>query len=181
MLYRLISQPALRAVLGWDVARRDMGWILPPAGLPCLEVGSGGGFYTIELARRLGRDGRLLALDPDPASLTRLRTQAAVRTGLPLLGAVAGSGLNLPLAAGRLGAVFFGYSLEEIPDPAGAIVEAARVLAPKGQLVIFLWRPVLSRARRRLITNALEDWFVPTRVHEGLQNLRLAYCRRDGC
>lgn len=178
-LYWLISQPLLRAVLGGDIARRDVQWIVP-AGLPCLEVGSGGGFYTMELLRRLGPHSPLLALDPAPASLGPLRARAGSRIGLPL-GAVAGSGLDLPVAGGSLGAVFFGYSLEEMPDPVRAIVEAARVLRPHGQLVIFLWRPVLSRARRRLITDALEDWFVPTRSHEGVQNLRLAYRRRAAC
>ena len=79
-LYRLISTPVLRAVLGWDLARRDVRWV-PAVSGTCLEVGSGGGFYTGPLARHLPSSGTLLSLERHHGSLAALRSRLADRPG----------------------------------------------------------------------------------------------------
>ena len=176
-LYRLISAPALRAVLGWDLARRDVRWVPAESGT-CLEVGSGGGFYTGSLARHLPSSGTLLSLERHHGSLTVLRSRLADRPGATLR-QVCGDGTRLPLAAGSVDVVFLGYCLEEMPDPYRAVAEAHRVLRPGGRLVVFLWRPAITRRRRDPVLARMHELFDVERERFGPQNIRLCLRRPD--
>jgi ubiquinone/menaquinone biosynthesis C-methylase UbiE len=173
-LYRLISSPVLRAALGWDLPRYDVRVISRRPGAVCLEVGSGGGFYTKALKTHLGDDSTLIALDPSSRGTRTLQQHLA---GLPGARTVCltGDGCRLPLADGMADTLFYGYSLEEMPDPVAAIREAYRVLRPGGELVLFLWRPVMNRHRRRPLIALLDTLFVRDRAAVGPQNLRLVY------
>ncbi|AXB42993.1 class I SAM-dependent methyltransferase [Amycolatopsis albispora] len=175
-LYRLISSPALRAAFGWDLRGRDVRWVRPVEGMTCLEVGSGGGFYTKALARHLGAGSELIALDPDAASLEVLRQRMTGAPGARMT-YQAGDGCALPLPDASMDALFYGYSLEEFADPLAAIHHAHRVLRPGGQLVLFLWRPVIGRRRREPVLDLLESSFTRERAAAGPQNIRLSYRR----
>lgn len=174
VLYRLISSPALRAVLGWDLPRHDVRVITRKPGQVCLEVGSGGGFYTRALKARLGQGGTLIALDPSARGTRSLQQDMDSRPGADTV-CVTGDGCRLPMADDMADTLFYGYSLEEMPDPIGAIREAHRVLKPGGELVLFLWRPVMNRHRRRPVTGLLETLFERAHAAVGPQNLRLVY------
>src|SRR3974377_2079801 len=47
------------------------------AGMVVLEPGPGMGFFTLELARRVGPNGRVIAIDVQPRMLEGLRKRAA--------------------------------------------------------------------------------------------------------
>ncbi|MDD7920835.1 class I SAM-dependent methyltransferase [Actinomycetospora callitridis] len=176
-LYRLISTPALRAVLGWDLPRWDVRWVPAEPGT-CLEVGSGGGFYTGPLTRHLPSSATLLSLERHHGSLTDLRSRLADRPG-PTLRQVCGDGTRLPLATGSVDVVFLGYCLEEMPDPYRAVAEAHRVLRPGGRLVVFLWRPAITRRRRDPVLARMHELFDVERERSGPQNIRLCLRRPD--
>ena len=173
-LYRLISSPVLRMILGWDLPRYDLRVINRRPGTICLEVGSGGGFYTTALKAHLGSENTLIALDPSPSAMRSLQHRL---DGVPGAGMsyVAGDGCKLPLADDQADTLFYGYSLEEMPDPLAAIREAPRVLRPGGELVLFLWRPVFTRHRRRPVVALLDELFERRRASAGPQNIRLIY------
>jgi len=170
--YGLISWPMLRAVCGWDLPDRDVRRWVPAVSVGMVvEVGAGGGFYTAALRRHLGPGVRLVAVDLPAAQVARLRARLGVA-------GVSGDGQRLPLRDGSVDVLFYGYALEELPDPHVAVSEAARVLRPGGQLVLFLWRPLLTGGRRGRLFAALERDFVLLRGADGPQNLRRAYRRR---
>lgn len=176
VLYRLISHPLLRAVLGNDRPRRDFALLPCTEPMSCLEVGSGGGFYTAALKSRLGAGSRLVALDPDADSLQSLAVRLDGQPGAAL-SCVTGSACAIPLPDAAVDAVFFGFSLEETEDPLQAVHEAHRVLRPGGYLLVFLWRPAMTRTRRHPVLARLADLFEPRSQVHGPQNLRLLYQR----
>lgn len=177
-LYRLISTPVLRAVLGWDLARRDVRWVPVRSHTVCIEVGSNGGFYTGALARHLRGSGTLIAMEPHRGSLEALRRRHADGWGATIC-PVAGDGTRLPFDASSVDVVFLGYCLEEMPDPHRAVSEAYRVLRPGGRLVMFLWRPAITRRRREPVVDRLRELFEVERERFGPQNIRLRYRRPD--
>jgi SAM-dependent methyltransferase len=75
-------QRVLRWVLGNPLRRlvHPPGRILAPfvaPGMTVLEPGPGVGFFTIELARRVGPGGRVVAVDVRPEMLEEVRRRAA--------------------------------------------------------------------------------------------------------
>lgn len=89
------------------------------AGRPCVEVGSGTGFFT----SRLG----CLGVEPS-VNMARLALGRGVQS-------VQGRAEALPLRDSSVGAVIFVVTLCFISDPVAAVAEASRVLARGGLLV----------------------------------------------
>ena len=96
-----------------------------------LDVGSGTGFYTDDVAAAAAR---VLALDVQPAMHTFYREKGVPDTVSPVTG-VADA---LPLADGSVDAAFSTMTYHEFAT-ADALAELARVLAPGGRLVVADW------------------------------------------
>ena len=94
-----------------------------------VEIGPGAG----PTADYLAPGTRWVAVEPNVHFHERLARRAAAR-GLDLE-VVAGTAAALPLADGAADAVVSTLVLCSVPDPAGALAEARRVLRPGGRLV----------------------------------------------
>jgi ubiquinone/menaquinone biosynthesis C-methylase UbiE len=91
---------------------------LPP-GARCLDVGCGPGDVTIELARRVGDQGRVTAVDMDAAVVQIVRERAAAEGLGNVDGVVAGTDDLPDLAPQQL--VYSRNVLQHLPDPVDAL------------------------------------------------------------
>jgi ubiquinone/menaquinone biosynthesis C-methylase UbiE len=135
---------------------------VPLAGRSVLEVGCGAG----RLLSWLQREGAMpIGLDPEPDQLAQARIQA------PAAPLVAGRGEALPFGSGRFDLALFFNSLHHVPiaDQWHALVEAGRVLATGGQLLVV---EPLPRGDQFELLRPLED---ETEVrHEAFRALHAA-------
>lgn len=117
------------------IRRWDVRHALTRAGLrtgeTVLELGPGPGAFTVDAARRVGPEGRLIAVDIQPEMIAQVeaRVQAAGVTNVETRVA---SAYELPIEDGTVDRAFLITVLPEIPDPVRALREIYRVLKPGG-------------------------------------------------
>ena len=101
-----------------------------------LDVGCGTGTLALEVARRVGRAGRVAGIDPSPEQIARARAKAARRRA-PIEFQV-GVIEKLPFADQTFEVVFSTLMMHHLPTPLKrqGLGEIARVLKPGGRLVI---------------------------------------------
>lgn len=133
--------------LGWLLASplrrllQDPARILAPhvrEGMTVLEPGPGMGFFTLELARRVGPRGRVVAVDVQEQMLAGLLRRAR-RAGLAEridARLASGSALGVEDLEGRVDRVVAFAVVHELPDAAAFFRQARRALAPGGQLLL---------------------------------------------
>ena len=97
-----------------------------------VDFGCGPGHLAIELARRVGPEGRIIALDVNREFLERTRARAE-REGLAdRVSTELHEKDRLPLPDGAVDRVVCKNVLEYVPDPATTVAEFRRVLRPGG-------------------------------------------------
>jgi SAM-dependent methyltransferase len=100
-----------------------------------LDLGCGKGAILQELAGRVGAGGWLLGIDRNPHTLATAATVLA--SGAPRWLLICGDLTKpLPIGTGSVDRVLCHNTLESLPDPAGLLAEAHRVLRPGGRAVI---------------------------------------------
>ncbi len=105
------------------------------AGERILEIGPGTGYYAIDAARIVAREGAFFGLDIQLPMLLELRRRNAQAGGTPMH-LVQASADRLPIRAGSLDRVYLTAVLGEIPDRPAALREVRRVLRPGGRLSV---------------------------------------------
>ena len=104
-------------------------------GMKVLDFGCGPGFFTIEMARLVGKSGRVIAADLQEGMLDRLRRK--------IQGTELGERITLhKTEADKIGLsekvdfILAFYMVHEIPDQEGFFQETAEILNPQGRLFI---------------------------------------------
>ena len=107
-------------------------------GMLVVEPGCGMGFFTLDLARMVGPDGRVVAIDLQEKMLAGLRRRAA-RAGLEGridMRLARPDRLGIADLAGRVDLVLAFYVVHEIREPAAFFAEVAAALKRGGAVLV---------------------------------------------
>lgn len=127
--YEALFVPALFGQWARTVA--DAAQIQP--GQRALDVACGTGVLAREIAARIGADGRVVGVDPNPGML------AAANQLAPAIEWREAGAESLPFADGSFDAVVSQFGLMFFTDRRQALREMLRVLTPGGRLAVAVW------------------------------------------
>jgi arsenite methyltransferase len=148
-------------------------WLSIPAGGVALDVGSGPGNVTAQLARAAGPDGLALGVDISEPMLTRaVNAQAG-----PNVGFLRADAQQLPLRDDTVDAVTSLAVLQLIPDPSATLAEMARVLKPGGRMAVMVPTAGHVGALFRLLPNGGAHFFGDDELGDTLEGLGLVSVR----
>jgi demethylmenaquinone methyltransferase/2-methoxy-6-polyprenyl-1,4-benzoquinol methylase len=100
-----------------------------------LDVATGTGDLALELARRVGPDGAVIASDFSEGMLALARAKAEAGTAAPVTFAW-GNALALPYADGEFAAATVGFGARNFSDLDQGLREMTRVVRPGGNVVV---------------------------------------------
>lgn len=123
-------------------------WMQPPdklirrsgirPGMKVLELGCGNGAFTTFVARTVGEQGKVYAVDMQLAMLHNLERKLAKKENQDInnIKVKLADAYNLPFEDGTLDLVYMVTALPEIADKVTALREVRRVLKPGGILAV---------------------------------------------
>lgn len=143
LIKRFTSAAPCPNSLSWlvdnPIRRSYMGHILDRVGIRAgecvLELGPGPGTFTLEAARRVGPDGKLIAVDLQPEMIAQVEARVE-EAGATNVETHVASAHDLPLEDDSVDRAFLVTVLPEIPDQDRALTELHRVLRPGGVLSV---------------------------------------------
>jgi ubiquinone/menaquinone biosynthesis C-methylase UbiE len=109
----------------------------PHVGDVVLDIGCGAGQTLIQLADRVGAEGRVIGVDVAPALLEIARRRTEPLNQVRLIEADA---QFLNLSAESADAVFSRFGVMSFDDPVAAFANFHRILKPSGALAFACWR-----------------------------------------
>lgn len=99
------------------------------------DVGAGGGWFTVRLARRVGPNGVVYAEDIQPQMIEAI-DRRVLREGLRNVRTILGTPRDPKLPAGRIDAVLIVGAFNEMEDPVALLRNVAGALTPRGRVGI---------------------------------------------
>ncbi len=153
----LLSAAGIRAWHGLALERLEL-----KAGLAVLDVGCGTGTVTRKIAGAVGPSGRVVGLDPSPGMLEVARHDSGAVNQAPITW-VQGHGEAMPFADAEFDRVTAQFSVRNMEQWRKGISDMARVLRPRGLLVILdVVQPVttlgaLAMQSLKTVTDALKS------------------------
>jgi ubiquinone/menaquinone biosynthesis C-methylase UbiE len=108
-------------------------------GYTFIDLGCGGGFFSIPAAIMVGEEGRVYALDADPKAINVTR-EKAVAKGLLNLECRVGRAEEEVLCNNCADVIFFGSVLHDFEDPLKVLTNSRKMLKPAGWLIDLDWK-----------------------------------------
>jgi SAM-dependent methyltransferase len=124
----------------WQKPDQVMDALHVAEGTTVADVGAGGGWFTMRLARRVGRHGRVYAVDVQRLMIEAIRRRIE-REGLTThVTLVLGEPADPKLPSNALDAVLIVDAFHEMADPVLLLKNVARTLRPQGRIGIIDYR-----------------------------------------
>ncbi len=148
-LYHFPAPAFIGRFLDSDIRR----WVQPPEkiiersgikpGMTVIDLGCGSGVFTSFVARIVGEQGKVYAVDIQPAMLRQLERKLAKVENQDIrnIELKQASAYELPFEDGTVDLVYMVTVLPEIPDRGRALREIRRVLKPGGILAVTEFLP----------------------------------------
>ncbi|HEV8131327.1 MAG TPA: class I SAM-dependent methyltransferase [Acidobacteriota bacterium] len=141
------------------------------------DVGAGEGFFTVRLARAVGPDGRIWAVDISPRVIQSLQKRIE-STVLKNVIVVLGEPADPKLASGTLDAVLIVNSYHEMPHYSEMLDRLFRAIRPGGRIVIS--EPFNPKSRSLARDKQIENHEIaPELVEEELRKAGFEILFRD--
>ncbi|WP_053001245.1 class I SAM-dependent methyltransferase [Kosmotoga pacifica] len=150
---RFIDNPVRRRI---QPPAKVVDWISIQDGMCILEIGPGPGTFTIEAAKRVGKKGKVFAIDVQPNVISKLNNRLQRKKIANVTTKVA-SAYELPFSNNTFDRVFMITVLAEIPDKKKALLEIKRVLKDNGLLAIGEFLPDPDYPRRKTVIYWCKD------------------------
>jgi ubiquinone/menaquinone biosynthesis C-methylase UbiE len=109
------------------------------AGLTFIDVGCGGGFFSLPAARIIYGGGNVYGIDINSSYIDELRELAA-KENLHNMQLTVGKAEEVVICDSCGDIIFFGVVLHDFDDAASVLKNAKRMLKPNGRLVDLDWK-----------------------------------------
>jgi len=122
-----------------------------------IDIGCGCGATSLDLARLVERQGRVLGIDVSKPMLDRAKERGA---GNPVLGFVEADAATYPFEPAAADLLFSRHGVMFFPDPEGAFANLRRALRPGGRMAFSCFRTPKENGIITTLLAAVSD-FVP--------------------
>lgn len=123
----------------WQNPEAILGEIGVRPGLTFMDLGCGGGFFTLPAARLVGPGGQVYALDINSDFIESIRSRAAAEN-LTNIRLNSGAAEDTLLCESCADIIFLGIVLHDFKDPARVLKNARIMLRPDGKLANLDWK-----------------------------------------
>jgi ubiquinone/menaquinone biosynthesis C-methylase UbiE len=123
---------------------------LPPAdivaslhlrkGMTVADIGAGTGYFAIPIAKELGDNGKVLAIDLQHRMLDLLNEKLRKLDSISNIELIQGEAMSTTLSPRSVDMVFMANVWHELDNHAATLNEVRRILRPDGRLAILDWR-----------------------------------------
>jgi ubiquinone/menaquinone biosynthesis C-methylase UbiE len=113
-------------------------------GMRVADVGAGTGYFAVPIGCAVGVEGKVYAVDLQPAMLARLWEKLTEPDAPRNIELVQGEASKTTLPSRCADVVFVANVWHELENPTTALQEVARILAPGGVLALLDWRADMS-------------------------------------
>ena len=186
---RLVIQAVFLAEVHLETIRhRDISQREIRRGQTVCDVGCGNGFYTLEMAKLVGPQGRVLAVDIQPEMLRLLKERAA-DAGLNNIEPILGSPINPRLPEGEVDLILLVDVYHEFGYPEQMLRAMRESLKPKGRVALAEFRmedpsvPIKlphKMSKEQILKEFLPNGYRLVREYDELPWQHLMFFERDG-
>lgn len=103
------------------------------------DIGSGGGFYSFEFAKKVGESGKVLALDTEPELLDYIN-QEMQKQGITNIQTILTKNDDLGLAENSVDLMFLRNVYHHLPEPIKYFARIKKYLKPHGRVAIIEYK-----------------------------------------